>query len=276
VPYGIAAAQLTEVIRERDSLRSEVEKLQRDFRRQVVNESDRILADRDKWKNDAQALTRRAEQLEKELRDTQREAYEEGIRLQRMLRTTRIRTGTGSEVPKEFLLVVIVTLSVSFLTVIVTYLFKGVSIKAFGFELSVLTIGLVIAELLTALVITLFLMFYFFQRQRRLSYSQRDFAHANWADWASEPVTSAVFEFADIMSQVPMEIQEEFNYSLLNHIVDMPRDVGFQFLQDFLVRLRVPSRVNDMITSWIIRFLERDPFARRAIAEQIRRLYYAK
>jgi hypothetical protein len=276
VPYRTAAAQLTEVIHERDALRSEVEKLQRDFRRQVVNESDKILADRDKWKTDAQALKRKADQLEKELRDTQREAYEEGIRLQRLLRTTRMGTGIRSEFPIQLLLFLIFTLSLPTLTGIVTYFFKDVVIKAFGFELSFLTMGLVITEVLMASIIAFLVMFYFVQRQRRLLYSRRDFAHASWADWASEPVTSAVFEFADLMSQVPVEIREEINYSLLNHIVDMPRDVGFQFVQDFLERLKIPSRVNDMMRSWILRFLESDPFSRRAIAEQIRRLYYAK
>jgi hypothetical protein len=277
VPYRIATARLTAAIETREALQSELATLRQDLARQVTTESGKILADRDKWRSEAQQQLRRIDELEDALRTAQRDALEQTRRAQELLHQLARRETSSfmhpppaiGWAPRASISVVLVALMVSvFGTSVLFYGVGSIRINILGLEIPSRVIGLsTVAAGMLVFVTFLIQQVILLRWDRVLRVGDISLR----VQRSQEPVTFMVGEYSDIASIMPPVIREELNYLLFSRIADMPKDVGLRFARDTLDRLGVPESYNERILVWIANFLQMDSFERRAVVEQIRR-----
>jgi prenyltransferase beta subunit len=267
VPYRLAAAQVAEATKRITELEKEMAAAKRELEEGSARRNKRIIAQRDELQQRADLQQRELERLREESESARRAALEEAQR-SRMLINYALREGDLYDSRGSSLLRVLepALIFVFPIIAIALYVWGDFIAVRLGTE----------AGKLAALALLVGAMAFAATYQWRLIVRRRDYfarfsALQSVAKSADTPVSSVALTFADISSQMPPAIREEFAYILSSHIIDMPPEIGVDYGRDLLEKLDIPIRVREQTASWLKSLLSLDRYGRRAVIEQIRR-----
>lgn len=269
VPYRVAWSTLVSASQRVETLERELAKAQQELDDRVSRQSKQILDDRNSLRRENDRLNSQIKSLQLESQEAQRLALEEARR-NRYLEALMARRDLYSEPSAASPAIRLAELLSPFVILLLTVLLIAF-MAWFDIGQDSKIVQSLVGMLAVATISMIAVRAYSLRETQRTRNLSRSLSELSLSNIARSNVSSTVLEFADIASELPPPLREEFAYILADRVIEMSPNIGTSYVDDVIRKLDFPRSTRARMLHWTAAFLELEPYGRRAVIDQIRR-----